>query len=300
MRALLSERANLSQDAAASEALHDVALVERNSLREPDAAASRLVAPSIDAEDWFALRLLQEVQHRQGAWTGLASTLEQMATIAWTGERARLLLQRGRVLADELGENAAAIEAWATALEAQPGSTAAFLALERGYLTAGADEERAALYEAEARRCGGADGAFLAARSARVARRGQLPDERVAALFTLAMEMDGSPELRREEQAWFAHTGRWAELAESLQSEAGATEGPAAALALYRLATVQERHLGDPSGALASYRAVLEADAAAGPAADGVARVLDQLGSTANSWTSWRLGSMPWTTRTSS
>ena len=57
--------------------------------------------------------------------------------------------------------------------------------------------------------------------------------------------------MRQAHQGWLTREGRHEALAASLEAEAAASTGTAAAWPLYRLAQVRELHLGDAEGALA-------------------------------------------------
>ncbi|MCK6504171.1 hypothetical protein L6R53_12345 [Myxococcota bacterium] len=280
LRDLLVDRARVTDGALAAEALQDAALVERNSLRRPDEAASLLQqAIERDPQDWFALRLLREMYYRSFSWGPLVEVLGQMAALVSGPRAARVQLERGRVLEERLGDPDGARAAYEAALAASPGHAPAFLAVERLAQAAGDLERLQALYQGEADRLEGPDAAFWQARSLRVARqRPDLDADALSERFQRALAQDPSPELRREQQVFLAGAGRPAELAQALQAEADATAGTERAWALFRLGQLQAGTLDQPDAAVESYRAAAEADPSAGPALEAAAALLADRG----------------------
>lgn len=280
LRDMLVRRADAGSAGDAAEALHDAALVTRNHLRDDAGAVALLQRAVAQAPgDWFSLRLLREQLHRVQDWGALADTLGAMAAVAGGAQAARLLVEQGRVLEQQLERAGDARAAYLRALEADPSSIEAFLALERHALAAGDHGALADLYRSHAGRLAGADAAFFLVKAARAA---GLAGDPVAAAADFAGALDaagpGAIELLHEQQAFLARTGATEALRDSLAAEAGALEGPARAAALFRLARLHESALSDPDTALAVYRDVVAADPAAGPAAEAVARLLRQTG----------------------
>lgn len=276
LRDLLVRRADRTEGVVAAEALNDAALVERNTLKQ-DSAAVELLERSlrVSPDDWFALRLLRELHFRSRSWEALAQVLGRMAELASGPRASRLLVERGRLLEVELGRPDDAHACYLTARAADPAFAPAFLALERLARARGDHASLVQLYQEEAARVGGPDGAFWLARGARVAAfSGQAPDE-VAALWAVAVEAAGpeARELRAEHQNWLAVNGRVAELALALAQELDHATGAPAVVVGWRLARLQEEVLRDPAAALETWRRVVALDASVGPAVEAVSRI---------------------------
>jgi|GEM_PF-1746161 len=281
LRDALTRRAAVLEGAAAAEALHDAALVERNNLRRVDVAIglaeSALVA---NPSDWFALRLLRDVFTRSRNWVALTGILDRMARVASGHRAARLQAERGRILEVEMGQVPAALEAYRAARAAEPAYTPAFLALDRLLRQVGDGAALVDLLVEEGDRLGGPDATFLRVRAARVGGSMGLDTDAVALLWQAALAAGGaeSLEIRREHQSWLASVGRFAELADSFADEAASRTGTEAAWCWYRRGGVLEHQLHDVEGALQAYRQVLAHDPAAGVALRSASRLLERGG----------------------
>ena len=280
LRDILVQRAGQSEGPSASEALQDAVLVERNILRQ-DAAAIALLRRSLEITpgDWFALRLLRDLENRSRNWTGLVEVLERMARLTTGPRAARLLVERGRVFEDELDNLDAAAAAYDAAWEHDPSYGAAFLSVERIARMRGDSERLIGLYTEEASRTEGSNAAFWLARAARVSASGA-SHERTADLYTQATERAGpaARELRHEAQSFYASAGMWEAVTHALSEEAEHLTGQDRAFVLYRLGRTHERQLSQIDESLAAYRGAVEADPAAGPAAEAVTRLLTDRG----------------------
>lgn len=283
---LLLLRADHTTGPAAAEALQNAVLVGRKKLRSGDQSVTHLVellrrSIQLVPDDWFALHLLREMEHRQSNWEGLLEVLGRMADLASGSRAARLLVEQGRILEDELNRLADAEACYVAAREADPTLTSAFIAVERVSRLRGDDSRLADLYVEEAERLGqGPDAAFWMARAARRAAHAPDGEERAAELYPRAIAMADPSDraLRHEAQRFFIRTRRWDALIASITEEAEAQEGEARAFTLYRLGRLHEEQRGDIEAALEAYRAAAEADGAAGPAAEAVARLLTEQG----------------------
>ena len=192
-----------------------------------------------------------------------------MAGLATGPRAARVLVELGRVKEERLDDAQGARDAFSRAVDADPSSTPAFLALERVLKALGDDAARSELYQREAGRLSGADSAYWLAAAARVGANAGLGNDLISGLYAQALSHGAAPGLRSEQQAFLERNGRWADLAKSLSEQAELASDESKAFALFRLAQVQERHVGDPEAAIVSYKAAAAADAAATPAYEG-------------------------------
>jgi tetratricopeptide (TPR) repeat protein len=140
--------------------------------------------------------------------------------------RARVLVQRGRVLDEQLDRRDQAIEAFHAAREADPDIAESFLALERCALSTGDFVELAKLYASEADRLDGPDTSFWMERRARALARTSLDLDTVISAYQEALATDSGPrsEFRHEYQALLRRANRWEDLAEALAAEAQALQ----------------------------------------------------------------------------
>jgi tetratricopeptide (TPR) repeat protein len=282
---LLLKRADLTTGAASAEALQDAVLVERKRLRGEKGTAElvSLLRRSMQLVpgDWFALRLLREMERRQENWDGLLVVLQQMADLASGSRAARIMVERGRIFEDELNQLGEAEKCYAAAREIDASLTSAFLAAERVARLRGDNKQLSGLYQEESARLGeGPDAAFWMARAARAASLMSGQEADTTGLYQRAIEMAGPADrpLRHEAQRFYTRTQLWSELISSIQEEAGQLEGAERSFVLYRLGRVQEERLQDTDAALAAYMDSATADAAAGPAVEAVSRLLTEQG----------------------
>lgn len=180
--------------------------------------------------------------------------------------KARLLMVKGHLLDDRVGDPRRARDAYARALELDPGNASVLRALERGDRRAGQLEmvlhtlDRAAAVVAD-------DppyrAALLAMRAYLVERRGEGPGPGAAELYEAALKLD--PQVAGAASAAeriYRRDSAWRDLAAALERDAGqATSDARRAVALYQLGRVRADRLGDQGEAIAA----LTSAAAASP-----------------------------------
>lgn len=207
--------------------------------------------------------------------------LAEVAALSEGGIRADALVERA-IVADELGLPHDAVQALTAALEAEPGHTFAFQRLERALLAT--PTELAALRAREAARWDQPDPGYWRWREASALRAA---GDESAALDALEAAIAAGWPCEREREAALQALGRTdraeALLARALEATRG-PGGPDTATTAFRLAVVREQR-GDVALALEAYRACLDADPTAFPAADAVARLSRRAGAeTAQGW----------------
>ncbi|MCB9759389.1 MAG: tetratricopeptide repeat protein [Alphaproteobacteria bacterium] len=289
LRTEMEALAQVEPDAtAAAELLHDAAVLAQRHLQAPDdAIALARASVARNPEDWFSLQLLRRLQLANGDWQGLPDTLTRMAALTDAPLAARFHFERGRVLDEELRSPALAAEAFREALAADPTFVPAFLALERLYATNADWSALAQLYMDEAERQGGADARFWRTRAARIYRSRLFDEDRARVAYEAALEGGDAPELMHEYEAFLGEAKAWDQVAAALDIEASASTGAVRLHILFRLARIQELHLQDTDAALAAWREIAGSDPAAAPAAEAVARILQERGEYAELLAFW-------------
>ncbi|GDX80203.1 hypothetical protein LBMAG42_20140 [Deltaproteobacteria bacterium] len=278
-RAAFEGVAAQSTGSAAAESLVLAARVIRDQLgQEPLARAELMRAQGMYPNDPGLLVVLRELARSAQDAALELSALDAMAAAQPAAVAALTHLERADLLERKLGRTEEAIAASEAARAADPGSSAAFLALERRYRASGAWAPLAALYSAEGERLSaaglGEDGAWWHARAGRV-RRVQLLDETSAgvSLRAAVLSAPAAHDLRHEYHVWCAEAEQWDALAESLREEIAVAGADARSFLQYRLGNVLEERLALPEEALVAYQAAAE-DPGAAPAAEAVLRLL--------------------------
>lgn len=131
---------------------HELGRLLESERRDPE-AARQAYARALGADPTLrpSLWALRRHGEQLGDVRGLAELVGAEATVATSArEQAELLVERGRLLEDQLGDEAAAEEAYHQALAALPSSLPALMALERRALKAGDREALAAILRASA------------------------------------------------------------------------------------------------------------------------------------------------------
>ncbi|MEL6348256.1 MAG: tetratricopeptide repeat protein, partial [Myxococcota bacterium] len=283
---LLLQRAERQTGANAAEALQDAVLVAQSHLpsqNDPETLVGLLErALAASPEDWFTLRLMHDLERRRQRWPALTEILKKMVALSSGPMRSRLLVERGRILERELGRPDEAAEDFDAALEAEPTSVEAFLAVERLALGREDAARLVSLYISEADRLvEGPDAAFWVVQAARASATIEGESAQTATLYTRATAMYGAQggALRHEAQQFLARDDRWDDVAEALQEEAELLEDPQErAYTLYRLGRLHEERREDAESALEAYRATVSLDSAAAPALEAAVRLLAERG----------------------
>ncbi|HET9596897.1 MAG TPA: tetratricopeptide repeat protein, partial [Anaeromyxobacteraceae bacterium] len=209
-----------------------------------------------------ALAGLDRLYRAAANHAALASVLESEASLAAPADRAAFLFRLGQLCEEQLGDPDRAVRAYEALVAEDPRQTHALRALERLYEAAGAKASLAANLAAQ--RDLAADAAARLRLTARLARvKEELGDEEEAvALWREALGLDPrhEPALGALE-ALHERLERWADLAELLRARLALTADRREAARLHdKLGTLLATRLGDPSQAVRSWQAVLEAD----------------------------------------
>jgi tetratricopeptide (TPR) repeat protein len=274
LRDLLVARAASMSGPAAVEAFQDAAIVERNHLKNDDAAVALLEQALEIREDWFTLRLLRELHYRSQSWEKLIAVLQAMAGLSDGARAARCRVEEGRIRETELGDSDGAAQAYQAALDSEPSFLDAFLAAARVNL--GDGPALSVLYKAEAERSSGPTAGFWYGRAARTSRdAGQDPDA-TAELFRSAMQAadSASTSIHREAQAAFVAAERWDDWFDALASEAKLQEGTARAATLLQVGEAAGSEHTDRS--IAQLIEAVASDPECSPAADLAVSLLIQ------------------------
>jgi tetratricopeptide (TPR) repeat protein len=274
LRDLLVARAGSLDGPAAVEALQDAGIVERNHLKD-DQAAVVLLERALDIQvDWFTLRLLRELHYRTQSWQSLLGVLDKMATLSTGARAARCRVEEGRIRETECADMEGAAAAYQAALQADPSFLDAFLSAIR--VNANNPKPLSDLYKAEAERSEGANAAFWYGRAARAIRSDGDAVDSMVSLYRAAMDAsDGiSTSIHREAQAAFVAAGRQDEWFDALAAEAKLQKGTARASTLL--------HLGEVAGSKHAERSIAQlieavaSDPECTPAADLAVSLLIQ------------------------
>ncbi|MBK9518008.1 MAG: hypothetical protein IPO09_11750 [Anaeromyxobacter sp.] len=209
-----------------------------------------------------ALAALERLYQRLESWPELADVLRSRAAAAAGPERLAFLFRLGRLCEERLSAADQAVEAYRQALEVDPRHLPSLQALEALHEAAGRAE--ALLETLAAQRAAVGDGA---SRERLLAKMGGLADQLGRTEEAVGLWRELLQQHPRHEGALAAleqlleRQERWGELAQHLRVQLSATVDRREAARLNdRLGFVTGRKLGDPAQAVASYKAVLEAD----------------------------------------
>jgi len=229
LRDLLVARAATLSGAAAVEAYQDAAIVERSHLKNDGAAIAILEKALTIKDDWFTLRLLRELLYPVKDWPRLVDVLHRMAQLGEGARSARCRVEEGRIHESEINDLDGAAEAYRKALRADGTFLDGFLAAVRVAIKRGDFKTLAGLYEQEAERTGGANGAFWRNRAARASRDGAVGPDETARLYKAAIKAADATctSIHREAQAFFIQTDRKEDWLDALAAEAELQDGPA-------------------------------------------------------------------------
>ncbi|TVQ90057.1 MAG: hypothetical protein EA397_13965 [Deltaproteobacteria bacterium] len=269
----MADRAERLTGAAAAEAWQAAGMIARRRLRDLEMSERHLRrAVKADPSDYASLSLLRDQLAVKGREAERAEVLQDLSKLASGRVAAEAWWELGRLYLG-LDEINAARAAFEQGRAADPSQAQCFLSLQTLYQHLGDDMALGQLYMVESKRAEGPDAGQWAIEAARAfvdAREVDAADE----AFGIAVE-HGHPLARREQQAWFVATQRHRDYERALVAEIEELEGEeGVAHAWYRLGWLREHELEDLQGALTAYRSAVDLDAAAGPAAESVARVL--------------------------
>ncbi len=252
-------------------------LYEERLGRAEEAAACHRVVLSIDPHDRSALAALGRFHARAGDWEGVLETfLAERDSAADGRERAQRCFKAGEVLEERLGRVEEAIQVYAEALALEPSLLAAHQALERLFERTGRFAELAALLEADL-----ATTLQPEERIAILFRLARLHEDRLADLDAAARDCERILELAPEHvvalrtlAALHERAKRFSDLVALNERLCRQTTDPRKSIALMqRTAEVQEEHLGDATGAIATYERILHLDPTHLPALRALGRL---------------------------
>jgi tetratricopeptide (TPR) repeat protein len=271
----LARRAERVSGPAAAEAWQAGAMVARHRLKDLEASENQLRrAVTADPLDYASLSLLRDQLSVRGREADRAEVLTRICEIARGRVAAEAWWELGRLL-HRLGQESAATDAYRKGRNSDQTHAPCFLALQALLVAAADDVAVAELYTEEALRSGQLDVGYWHLEAARAWVDARMPSQADSS-FQAAIAA-GAPGARREYQAFLIGGERWADYAASLRDEANATSGPARAFVLYRLGRqLEDLHRVDE--AIVAYREAVDLDAAAGPAAEAAARLLQGAG----------------------
>lgn len=238
LRDLLVARAQGLAGPASIEAYQDAAIVERNHLKDDQAAVQLLHSALEIRDDWFTLRLLRELYYRTRNWTVLVYILDRMTNLSEGAGSARSKVEEGRIREVELSDLEGAVEAYQGALDYDPTYMDAFLARLRVAKAQNNGEALAHLYTLEANRTKGANRAFWSARAARTARDSGLPGTGKLFRSAIGHADSESNSIHRDAAAFFISQDDNDNLFETLAAEAKQQTGTARAATLLLLGQV--------------------------------------------------------------
>ncbi len=284
VKSLTESAASLSGDAAAELYLEAAGVAMGHLSRVGDAAGLARLSLTAAPADYASLSMLRDLSPQIEDASEQVDVLRRLAAASEGYVAADALMELGLALGDT--DAAGALQALRDAVAASPIHAAAWLALEGALLDAAAHADLAALYAAEAEREGQPDAGWWYLKAARAHRDAGATAEADSA-YDLAAA-DGYLFGERERQAAHKRGNAWEALAKSLEAEAAATEGPAAAYSWYRLALIREKHLDNASGALEAYKQVVRLDGNATPAGDAAGRLMKALGQTDDLMGFWK------------
>lgn len=273
----LDEVALQSTGAARADLEMRAALCARDRLKRFESAIHHARrALEADPTCYPALTLLRDLLSDPSAGADRAAVLGRLAQASDGYLAAETWVEQGRLLR-ELGRTDDARTALESALFACPSHTEAFAETVALLTELGDCAALANLHAAEASRSGQEDPGWSWLASARAhAAAGQIEEASSSFLRSYAAGYDFA---NRELAAMWLREGAHERFASALSEEAERCED-IRPWALFCIGAVRERALGDAEGALAAYRACLEADPSSGPAAGGLVRVLRSLGRT--------------------
>ncbi|HVU50065.1 MAG TPA: tetratricopeptide repeat protein [Polyangia bacterium] len=216
-------------------------------------------------------RVLEPLYEASGAWARLVAVLEvRREALGPTGaEPAALLARIADLQENKLQARANALATWREVLAADPGNPDALPEIERIATALERFSELVEVYTDLAFKLEASDisgRADLLARAAKL-HAGRLNNKRAAVeAWKLVLGLDAdNPETGRPAaaalEALYAETGDVAALVKILRTQAGWADGADERKALlFRIAGLEEKSLGDPQAAVATFRAILELD----------------------------------------
>ena len=276
-RSLLDARLRLAEATNGAESashFHNAAMVSYQ-LQDHDRARTLFQsALEADPTDYASLSYLRDLLVSEEHRAQRIQVLQAISQVASGRVAAEALFEAGRWL-EHAEQFDAATEAMLAGLEADPSHTPCFLGAERLLIDHRNDEGLGNLYASEAKRLAGisnlsrdaSEYAVMGARAFAAARKLDLAGE----MFDLAVSL-GHRRAIREYEAFASSNGMHEKAAELLRADSKPGDA-GAAYGQYRLGLQLELG-GQPEQALEAYRAAVDADPKAGPAAESVARIL--------------------------
>jgi tetratricopeptide (TPR) repeat protein len=255
-------------DASKLELYRELAALYEAKLKEPERAFERyLTAFTLAPSDEQSAQDVERSAGATGSWEALVAAYRASITRAeGDGDRVlgvELRLRLGRVLLEELGRTADALEQFGAVYEIDPDNEATMGALERLYRETGRFEELLHIYEKKQELAGDADEKKRLLYAIAELHEKEIKDPaRATATYQKVLEYDPMDvgALRALDRLYL-EAAAWEPYADVLRRrlELDVTDVEIVDLKL-RLGGALEKHLGDPSGALESYREVLLVD----------------------------------------
>ena len=214
-----------------------------------------------DPDDPSPLDALEALQTMVGDWRGLVDVLTRKVERAFEpAERGELLRRAGSVLEELLGDRGQALDYYRRAFEEDDTDIIALEALDRLYLSAGEDENLAAVLTRRSEletdsslriEIGLRLGALLETALAR-------PDQAIDAYQRVLDDQAGHADATAALSRLYERQGLWPELLDNLRLRASLSDDAAVKVALvHRAGEVLEREMDDLTDAVATYQEAL-------------------------------------------
>lgn len=266
----LASLAGCLEGSAAAETYREAAALKLHKLDDAAGAADLLrKGLEADPEDYGCLLLMKDAlpgddEERAAVLLRVAKLLPGLVAAEHTYQAATVLPESSDEVDTLLGE--------ALALDARHAPS--FGLLERRLLQANDHETLAELYKAEVRNAREHEAGWwkiLAGRHLLLAGKSEAGNQLLAQAGSEGWSCAAVEAIARH-----AQRKDWSGAATALQTAARQVEPSRAAWMWFRLGWLRESRLGDVEGALAAYRACLEADPGAEPAREAITRVLSR------------------------
>ena len=267
--------------------LHEIARVYDERLHDPaEAVYSLRRALELDPGDDTATDMLAAIYRRDRRWPELATLLSRARDYETDpGRRAQLQISLAELQESELGDDEAAVRAYAMVLEIDPRSLGALDALERIYTRVDRSAELLQVYD---RRIDlvedPAERARILMKAAGIwqEKLGNAPNAIACLEGVVGLEPDNLNAMKSLE-ALLRQEKRFERLIEVLERHAALIEGDPTQRAeltevRVRMGDVWVDELHRPDRAEAAYQAALQLDSESRPAAGGLARVYESTG----------------------